>query len=363
MQPKIIDELENLLPMLKDEEYNGLLDSIRDNGQYEAIRVGLIDEEIIIDGHNRYRICKKLGIAPFFSNEIRVFEDIHEAKLWMINNQRERRNLNNFELAELAVLEREVIAEINKGKQGTRTDLCEDSVKNIAQNSAQCEERDRSENTSYVLAKKAGVSHDTINRVSKIMKKCSPDIISSLRAGELTINKAYSQVTNRLSLNTGCFEWYTPIEIVEVARAVLGNISLDPCSSETANEIVKADVFYTEEEDGLKKDWKGSIWMNPPYAQPLISQFCEKLVEHFTNGDVAEAITLTNNTTETRCAQALLSNSSAICLLGKRVKFIDGSGKERGTPLQGQMICYLGEDCNKFEEEFGKLGTVFYKTV
>ena len=40
----IIEELENLLPDLIDQEYNGLLDSIRENGQKHGIELGVLVE-------------------------------------------------------------------------------------------------------------------------------------------------------------------------------------------------------------------------------------------------------------------------------------------------------------------------------
>lgn len=40
MRPKIIPELKSLLPELTDQEYNGLLNSIRDEGLKHSIELG-----------------------------------------------------------------------------------------------------------------------------------------------------------------------------------------------------------------------------------------------------------------------------------------------------------------------------------
>jgi hypothetical protein len=65
-------------------------------------------------------------------------------------------------------------------------------------------------------------------------------------------------------------EWYTPPNIIEAARTVLGNIDLDPASCVEAQKYVQARCYFTPKEDGLSKKWKGRVWLNPPYTVGLI---------------------------------------------------------------------------------------------
>jgi ParB family chromosome partitioning protein len=160
--------------------------------------------------------------------------------------------------------------------------------------------------------------------------------------------------------NSGNNEWYTPPEYIEAARLVMGGIDLDPASSEIANRIVKATVYFTAEDDGLRFGWDGKVWMNPPYSRDLIGKFTEKLTGHFLGGEVTEAIVLVNNATETDWFQAMLVASSAVCFVGQRIKFIDLDGNASGAPLQGQAILYLGRNRELFAEHFEKFGTVLY---
>jgi phage N-6-adenine-methyltransferase len=157
-----------------------------------------------------------------------------------------------------------------------------------------------------------------------------------------------------MSYNSGENEWYTPLKFIKSARNVMGSITLDPASSNEANEIVKAETIYTKEDDGLTKSWYGNIWLNPPYAQPLISHFSNKLIEQLSN--INQACVLTNNATETEWYQRMMLKCDAVCFIKGRVKFLDLDGDATGAPLQGQTIMYFGKNINEFDTEFSKYG-------
>ena len=90
-------------------------------------------------------------------------------------------------------------------------------------------------------------------------------------------------------------EWYTPSDVIEKVRAVLGDIDLDPASNPVANEVVKARQIYTKDDDGLIQKWSGTVFLNPPFGSDKISQFVEKLVDEYQSGNVPEAIILTES--------------------------------------------------------------------
>ncbi len=157
-----------------------------------------------------------------------------------------------------------------------------------------------------------------------------------------------------VSENAGDNEWYTPPEYIEAAVAVMGAIDLDPASTAAANEIVSAQAFYSAEDNGLEQDWRGRVWMNPPYDGKLIFPFCEKLAEAYAEGDVSEAIVLVNNGTETAWFQRLGEVASALGFPTRRVKF--WHPEKESAPLQGQAVIYLGANVEAFRREFVRFG-------
>lgn len=176
---------------------------------------------------------------------------------------------------------------------------------------------------------------------------------------EAVLERAKEKSIPHVARNTGESEWYTPPEYIAAATEVLGEIDLDPASCERANTIVKAKQFYSIENDGLTKEWKGKVWMNPPYSAQLIKQFSEKFAASIENGAVTKGIVLVNNATEKEWFQRLVFFSSVIVFPSGRIRFLD-SNMKTGAPLQGQAILYAGKNPERFIQAFGRFGWYVY---
>ena len=152
-------------------------------------------------------------------------------------------------------------------------------------------------------------------------------------------------------------EWYTPAKYIEAARIVMGEIDLDPASNTKAQEWIKAGMFYTKKQNGLTRKWEGRVWLNPPFEQPHIQHFAEKIVAEVEAKHVTEAIMLTHNYTDTAWFHIAESACAAICFTRGRIKFVDADG-DACAPTQGQAFFYYGDRPQAFARVFKEFGFV-----
>jgi len=346
MNISINPEYKTLIPPLSPEEYGQLEKNILSDGCREPL---VLFNGVLVDGHNRLKICTEHDL-PF--NTIAMdFTDSLAVKLWMIENQAGRRNLRDGWKFQLSQDKKAILLEQGKKTQGARNDILSTIDKKLPEH-----------NTQKIIANDLGWSTGKVAMADKVWKDATPEIKEQVLSGDVSINEAYKAVKAgdvHVAQNSGENEWYTPEPFIEAARSAMGSIDLDPASSELANKTVKAEVFFTKEMDGLDQSWSGRVFMNPPYSQPLMSQFSDKLVTELPNFD--QAVVLVNNATETKWFQSMAKVATAFCFPETRIKFIDKQGMPSGAPLQGQCFFYMGDNREAFKNEFTKFGLVVVK--
>ena len=97
-QLKIDPEFEKVIPPLTKDEYHQLEENILDDGR--IMMPIAVWGDIIVDGHNRYRIAREYGDIPFSTTQL-TFANRHEAIAWICKNQLGRRNLSDEQKAYL----------------------------------------------------------------------------------------------------------------------------------------------------------------------------------------------------------------------------------------------------------------------
>jgi ParB family chromosome partitioning protein len=359
---RVDPELRGWLPDLDDEESEGLEERILAEGIRDPLVVWR-DFNVIVDGHHRYEIAQQHDLE--FEVTYMDFDDKEAVKDWIDKNALARRNLS----PDQAALLRGRVYNRRKARQGGT---------GANQYTVQTSQNDTSASTAATLAKEYGVSEPTIKRDGKYASAYDtlapeiPDAFDSenrpsrqavVEAGEqwkAGDKEAAAETLKRphVANNSGENEWYTPPEYIEAARLAMGGIDLDPASSELANQIVHAMAYYTKDDDGLQQDWHGRVWLNPPYAQPLVAHFADKVAEEFEAGRIEQACILVNNATETAWFQTMLRAATAVCFPRGRVRFIDKNGNPSGAPLQGQAVLYFGYRRQSFQGSFSSFGEV-----
>ncbi len=351
-------KFKNLIPPMTDEALSGLEQSLKVEGCRDAL---ITWDGKLLDGHHRLKICRKYGIK--YRTKAMKFPDRNAAEIWIILNQLNRRNVTPAQRVLLgtelepryAKQAKERAAEGRKrgGETAGRGRPKHDS------STAKGRQTYREPTTNQAVAKAVGVGEKTYERGKAVLESDDENTKAKMLSGEVSVSAAHSVVTGKgphVATNTGNNEWYTPQSYADRARRVMGGIDLDPASSAEANKVIKAESFFTRTDNGLKKKWSGRVWMNPPYSQPAIAHFCEKLVNGYKAGDVNQAIVLVNNATETKWFQLLLGVAAAVCFPAGRIKF--WSPGALAAPLQGQALIYCGTRKSAFCDEFSNYGKV-----
>jgi phage N-6-adenine-methyltransferase len=158
-------------------------------------------------------------------------------------------------------------------------------------------------------------------------------------------------------------EWYTPARYIEAARQVMGTIDLDPASCELANRTVKAQRYYTSEQDGLRQQWSGNVWLNPPYSASIAIPmpqltWSRKLLTCYQQGQVEQGILLIMACVKQRWFHDLWSKvDTPICFTRKRIYFLRPAGSTNEL-RESTCFFYLGPHESTFIEVFSQFGTL-----
>ena len=186
---KIDREFQNLIPALSTEEREQLEANIVEHGgardplvvwqrEVEYTNAGLpCDSDILLDGHNRYEICERLGLP--YEVEHLEFDTRHEAADWIDRNQLGRRNLSKQDY-KLLLGRRYNRAKKAHGGQDGNTNAAKNEVEKVT-----------TSKTAERIAKDHGVSEKTVRNAGKFQEAAAKlGIEKEIAAGKVKASEA-----------------------------------------------------------------------------------------------------------------------------------------------------------------------------
>ena len=124
-------------------------------------------------------------------------------------------------------------------------------------------------------------------------------------------------------------EWETPAYLFEEYNYKY-HFDLDVCAT---NENAKCLRYFTKEQDGLRQEWRGVCWMNPPYGRE-IGKWVEKAYKSALKG--ATVVCLLPARTDTSWWHDYCMKGQIEFIRG-RVKF--GNSKH-GAPFPSAIVIF-----------------------
>ncbi|MFY7866445.1 plasmid replication/partition related protein [Roseateles sp.] len=192
MNITVLEELKAYIDPLTPDEHQALERSILSEGCRDAL---VLWGDILVDGHNRYGICQKHGLA-FNTVQNTRFKSMEDVHLWMIDQHLGRRSVSDFQRGVLALRKKEITT---ARAQAAVAALAEAGTAIGAATGTEFP-NEISHNADIpapeplisreAIAKAARISSNTVVQIEKIQKNAAPELVEAVKAGTISINAA-----------------------------------------------------------------------------------------------------------------------------------------------------------------------------
>lgn len=251
----ISKELRDFIVPLSGEEFKQLESNILSYGCKDPLVVWIKSngEQLLIDGHNRYKICQKNDL-PFKIKSL-SFNSLDEAKLWMVENQMGRRNLSPDQLS------------YYRGVRYLSLKKAQGGIANVKAKGKKVG------STSEALSEKFNISESTIKRDAKfaeglnIIGDGNPNMKMKILSGRIKVKKSDVQVLassknpSKLKIKNEA-DLHNKAKLIreEIIEDIDGNLrKIENDRLEKAQQILRvAEPAFLNKEDRLTKI-KGKI--------------------------------------------------------------------------------------------------------
>lgn len=154
-------------------------------------------QECLIDGHSRYDIAIRHNLSYTIA-ELIEFKCISDVYDWMFNQQKNRRNWNEWQEFEAVKKLKEVLAEIGKQRQVRKPNSVLSNIDKTESNERPLSTIDKPliepHDTRQAIAEKIGWSTGKVAMAEVVAKNATAETIKQLQKQEISINQAYKEV-------------------------------------------------------------------------------------------------------------------------------------------------------------------------
>ncbi len=182
-------DLKAYIDPLTPDEHDALERSLLAEGCRDAL---VLWGDVLVDGHNRYGICQKHGIA-FQTLQSKLFKTMEDVHLWMIDQHLGRRSVSDFQRGVLALRKREILNDRRlKSASATSND---DAASTVQTEAAPASASAATAATDPLksredIAKVARLSSNQVVLIEKIQKQATPEVVAAVKSGTISINAA-----------------------------------------------------------------------------------------------------------------------------------------------------------------------------
>jgi hypothetical protein len=191
MNITVNEELLAYIDPLTPDEHEALERSLLAEGCRDAL---VLWGDVLVDGHNRYGICTRHGIA-FNTVQNTAFKSLDDVHLWMIDQHLGRRSVSDFQRGVLALRKKDILAARTAPAASSATVAADgsppwDESDPAAAVPAPALARPEALLTREAIAKAARISSNTIVQIEKIQKSATPELLAAVKSGTISINTA-----------------------------------------------------------------------------------------------------------------------------------------------------------------------------
>ncbi|WP_144634111.1 hypothetical protein [Bordetella genomosp. 13] len=202
---RIEEELRAYIEPLTPDEYATLERSLLAEGCRDAL---VLWGDLLVDGHNRYEICTRHGIA-YGTVQNEHFRSMDDVRLWMIENHLGRRSVSDFQRGVLVLRKKEIL-EMRARQASAQPDGASAEPAVAAPGGEPPAPWDEGEGPApasralqaartaaavpvpsrQAMAREARLSSIALGQIEKIRRQAAPEVLRAVQSGGLSINAA-----------------------------------------------------------------------------------------------------------------------------------------------------------------------------